>query len=799
MDSDDRAVRIPELLMPAGGFDSAIAAIDGGADALYFGFADFSARKQARNFDRLEYRRLLRLARDKGVRLYAALNTIILQRELAEAAELLSFLGRFPPDAIIVQDWGLARLIRHRYSGIAIHASTQTAVQGPDAIAVARGMGASRIVLPRETSIEELARMSSAAPGVELEVFVHGALCYSVSGLCLASGMLLGRSGNRGECAQLCRSYYDAEEGPIQSRDGRGNRGRGYWFSCRDLYLGDLLAELVRAGASSLKVEGRMKSPEYCYNVARLYRGHLEHLAGTGPSDDQMRSMLDAARVCFSRDPTRAWAFARGGESLIDAEYPGHRGILAGSVAASGGGRLTIKTVAPLALRDGLFGFERGDTARPVSFSALGMRDAETGRPIHRAAAGSLVELDAPAVFPLGSDIRKLSSRDLDRRVPSPEEFEPERSSIPLRLRLEDGALAAEIDMPNFDGCGGRTVNARIGPGNALPIEKGRVPGGFAKALAVFGESGVHDFRLEASIATEPVETKTGASADSGKERYALADAFIPPSVLKREKNRIYAAAAEALSSAERSYAFESLVAAAASREKPNRPSSQRPILAAPPRSALCFPHEALPSGFPFATSRILDEEMELPRLDGVSYLPLAPLSADREIYAEQALCRAERELRENSLCVGISALHHIALARRLSEIQSGAWRDGRLSFFIDINLYVANALALIALDEAIGGVAFAYFYVEGAEEDYLRAAAALGEKVNEGLPPLVPCGHGFEPPLFQSFACLLKHIVNPGFCPPSCARSWTASFRDRDRRYRAIVEDCVSWVFRVY
>ncbi len=806
--------------MPAGSFDSALASIEGGADALYFGFAGFSARRQARNFDRLEYRRLLRLARGKGVRLYAAMNTVVLQRELAQAAELLAFLGRFPPDAVIVQDWGLARLIRARHQGIAIHASTQAALQGPGAIELAREMGASRVVLPRETSIEELRRLSEAVPGMELEVFAHGALCYSFSGLCLASGMLLGRSGNRGECAQLCRSYYDAAEGTgLPRAGGAGRQGRGYWFSCRDLYLGDRLGDLARAGAASLKIEGRMKSPGYCFNVARLYRGHLERLAGKGPSEAEMRSRLDAARVSFSRSPTHAWAAGRGGEDILDPEYPGHRGITAGKVASSGGGRLSIDLACPLTLRDGLFGFEGGDASRPISFSVLGLRDARTGRPAHRAEAGTRVELDAPADFPAGAEIRKVSSRDLDRRAPSPDEYEPERSSIPLRLRVEEGALEAEIDLPSFDGRGGPGSAASIERGEVLPIERGRVPGGFAKAISVFGESGDADFRLAPSIA----DARVIASPGAGSESFALADAFIPPSILKREKNRIYAAAAEALAAAANAYAAEALLAAArrsepplaaAARESPGaseRPFPARPLAAAPPpRSALTFPMEGLPSGFPFATPRILDEGRDLPRFGDASWLPLAPLVADREAYAATVLARAERELREGALCLGLGALHHAALARGLSERHPEARREGRLRFFLDINLYVANILALIGLDELIGGADFAYFYVEGSDRDLAEALAAEapGEAAarNEpgeaaaaaDLPPLVPCGPGFEPPLFQSLACFLKHDLNSGACPPACGRRWSESLRDRDRRYLTIVEDCVTWLFRV-
>ncbi|HET7839658.1 MAG TPA: peptidase U32 family protein, partial [Rectinemataceae bacterium] len=318
--------RLPELLLPAGSFESGIAAIEGGADALYLGFSSFSARKQARNLDPLEYRRLSGFARARGVRLYVAINPVILERELAAVSELLAFLSRFRPDSIIVQDWGLARLIRQRHPGLTLHASTQTAVQGAEGARIARELGVTRIVLPRETPVAELARLRAEVPDLEYEVFVHGALCYSYSGLCLASGLLLGRSGNRGECAQICRSYYSGE-GPI----GR----KGYWFSCRDLRLLERLESLAAAGAASLKVEGRMKAPEYCHAVARLYRGALDRLGGASLSDTELEERAEAARLAFARSPTEAWLEERGGSCLIDSEYPGHRGVPVGVVVAS--------------------------------------------------------------------------------------------------------------------------------------------------------------------------------------------------------------------------------------------------------------------------------------------------------------------------------------------------------------------------------------------------------------------------------------------------------------------------------
>jgi putative protease len=754
-------VEKPELLLPAGSFDSAIAAMEGGADALYFGFADFSARKQARNLDRLEYRRLLRHAREKGVKLYAAINTVILEGELPELAELLAFLGRFPPDAAIVQDWGLARLLRSAYPGIAIHASTQTAVQGLAAARLAAELGASRIVLPRETPLAAMRMLSSELPGMELEAFVHGALCYSFSGLCLASGKLLGRSGNRGECAQLCRSYYDAE--PSEGFAG----GRGYWFSCRDLELSERVAALAEAGISSLKIEGRMKSPEFCFAVARLYRAALD-----GLPPEELLSRREAARTAFSRQGSEGWLLERGGAALVDAEFPGHRGALAGRFVSSGGGRALVELSSSLGLRDGILAFEGSGGAKPLQFSVSGLIDRKTGRAITSARPGDLVELDCPGSPRVGSEARRISDRRQDRKATSPEEYQPALEELTLRLSMDDeggqARFRGELGLPSFGGPGGGGAISAIGPGELLPVEAARNPGGFLKALSLFSECGEADFRLL------PV-----------CQSASMADIFVPPSALKREKNRFYAAAAELISRAQEEYAHTSLGASLGGIQA----MRDRPSIHAPPRAGLVFPREGLPSGLPFATPRSLREGLKLPEFDDASWLPLMPLVADPEAYEDLAAACARAALaRGKRLVLGLGSLGHLAFARSLMA-ELGENSEG-LSFFIDVHLYVANRLALAAFDALLPRIAFAYSYLEAQPEPSISTLP--------GLPPIVPIGEGFSPPLFLSSGCLLKQHVAKGRCPDECGRSWETTLADRDRRYRLIVEDCISMLFLV-
>ncbi|MBL8966140.1 MAG: U32 family peptidase [Spirochaetaceae bacterium] len=808
-----------ELLLPAGGLEAGVAAFEGGADAVYLGFTEFSARKAARNFDRDGYRRILALARSTGRRIYVAINTVILEDELVPAVGLLAFLERFPPDAVIIQDWGLARLIRAGFPGLVLHASTQTAVQGLGAARLAKELGATRLVLPRETTIAELAALHAALPELEYEVFAHGALCYSFSGLCLASGRLLGRSGNRGECAQVCRSYYRAESGP-------GVAGKsGYWFSCRDLSLEDELAPLVAAGAASLKIEGRMKSPEYAYAVARLYRGALDRLAGKpdAPSAEELELRREAARIAFARSPTRAYSRVPSGESLIDARYPGHLGVPAGRILKAERGRALLELASPLGLRDGLLALVPGEDpdALPeaLAFGVTEIADAASGRRLVHAVSGGRVEIAAPLALRPGLELHRVSAREFDRRALSPDAYPFAVERIPGRLSIVPEAAP----MGNAEAAGaaprGR-IRLELEParGSALVLldeetlglERGKNPGGFRKSLALFAESGDADFRLELEFAPEALRL--------GSESIALADLFVPPSLLKKAKNRLYERASAALVAAERERAAAALdpePRGAAGHASPASPSAGAAVPGAPlgapvvpPRGFLVFPHPELPSGQPFATPRLLAEGAALPEFAGIPYLPLAPLVADPAAYEKLVEERVRTELASGaSLVVGLGGLHHAALARRLASL----FPEGRLSFFGDIHLYVANRHALAAWASIVPRLAFAYHYLETSPANLAAIladlqAADLAPETGRGLPllaglegsPAVAGAPAFEPPLFLSKACLLRHHAAGGACPEPCGKRWSARLADRDRRYLAFVEDCISHLFRL-
>lgn len=265
---------MPFLLSPAGSMPALRAAVDAGADEVYLGGPVFNARMNAGNFDRETLVSAASLCRRNGVRLHITLNTLIRDREFASAMEYVGFLAReVRPDAIIIQDLGLAAQIRREYPSLALHASTQLRIHSYLDAEFLKDFGFTRAVLARELPEEDIKAFAAAVP--ETEIFVHGALCVSESGGCLMSSVIGGRSGNRGECAQPCRL-------PC---------GNGYALSLKDLCLADRMDSVLESGVTSLKIEGRMKSPDYVYAVTSVYRRLIdEHRNAT---EKELRFLAD--------------------------------------------------------------------------------------------------------------------------------------------------------------------------------------------------------------------------------------------------------------------------------------------------------------------------------------------------------------------------------------------------------------------------------------------------------------------------------------------------------------------------
>ncbi|MCH1438254.1 MAG: U32 family peptidase [Rubripirellula sp.] len=338
-----------ELLSPAGDLECAHAAIENGADAIYFGLdCGFNARHRARNFGLSDLSVIGSLLRSRGVRGYVTMNTLVFPDEMAPLVDVVQEITSAGIDAVLVQDFGVARLVRAVCPDLEIHASTQMSLTSAETIKVAEKLGLARVVLARELSVSEIKAIAQSTE-LPLEVFIHGALCVAYSGQCLTSESLGGRSANRGQCAQACRLPYDlicdGEEHDLE--DVR------YLLSPQDLAGYAAINDLVEAGVQSLKIEGRLKTPEYVANITTHYRKALDQAC----DNQKVEVTAEAKRemeLSFSRGFSSGWLNGNDHKQLVPGLHSSKRGIELGRIRSVDGQRVQVRLAAPVALGDGL-------------------------------------------------------------------------------------------------------------------------------------------------------------------------------------------------------------------------------------------------------------------------------------------------------------------------------------------------------------------------------------------------------------------------------------------------------------
>lgn len=333
MSSQKTTTTVPEILAPAGNWECARAAIENGADAIYFGLDRFNARMRADNFALHELPDLMDFLHLRGVRGYVTFNTLVFTEELDAARDFLVQIISSSVDAAIVQDVGICRLIREISPDFPIHTSTQMTVTSAAGVRFAQNLGANLTVIARENSLPEIDAINKEldpdAP-FPLETFVHGALCVAYSGQCLTSEALGGRSANRGECAQACRMKYEL----IVDDSPKDLGNKSYLLSPQDLAGLELIPQLIKAGIHSLKIEGRLKSPEYVANITRAYRNALDHALNNDLAAFQESVSNDqyAVEMAFSRGLHTGWLQGIDNQVLVHARFGKKRGVLLGRV-----------------------------------------------------------------------------------------------------------------------------------------------------------------------------------------------------------------------------------------------------------------------------------------------------------------------------------------------------------------------------------------------------------------------------------------------------------------------------------
>jgi U32 family peptidase len=463
-------LRLPELIAPAGDWECAKAAVENGADGIYFGLEKFNARMRAHNFTEADLPKLLEFLHRRGVKGYVTFNILVFENEMAEAEQYARAMIAAGVDAAVVQDVGICRLIRRISPDFPIHVSTQMTITSAAGMEFARELGCNLVVLARECSLKEIEVIQSSQRAgyplstinhpLPLEVFIHGALCVAYSGQCLTSEALGGRSANRGECAQACRMPYDlVADGKLVPLGDRK-----YLLSPQDLAGLEVLPELVRMGVASLKIEGRLKSPEYVANITRIYRKALDQLgdtlalvgtrstaSATLPEENGTRWNASlpspgayvtsqnqyAMEMAFSRGLYTGWFHGTNNQALVHGRFGKKRGVFLGEVSRIEGERICIELQAPLKPGDGVV-FDAGHPEQEEE----GGRVYEVRSPKSEARISRDAELhfgrgdiDFKRIH-VGDKVWKTSDPELDRRLRQSFEGDAPKFQRPILMEV---------------------------------------------------------------------------------------------------------------------------------------------------------------------------------------------------------------------------------------------------------------------------------------------------------------------------------------------------------------------------
>lgn len=538
-------LRLPEILAPAGDETAMRAAILAGADAVYFGLKDFNARARATNFDADALGKTMTLLHDHGVKGYVTLNTLVFDDELESVERAIRTCAEAGVDAVIVQDFAVAKMVKAIAPDLPIHASTQMTCTDAGAVEMARELGAERVILARELSLQDIETIRRSTD-MELEVFVHGALCIAYSGQCLTSEAIGGRSANRGACAQACRLPYDL----VVDGEIRDVGDRAYLLSPQDLDASDVVSQLKDLGVASIKIEGRLKGPEYVAATTRLYRAAL------GQETQAVSALRDAAQQAFSRGSGPGFLAGVDHQHLVEGRACDHRGLLVGSLARverlRGRDYLHVRLSRSISRGDGLL--VEGGRASKGEVGGRVWTLVRNGQDVPRADANDQVlvwfgpDTNVGQAEP-GRNIWRTNDPSKEKSTLAEVERSPRRTRLHVRVTGRMG------EMPTF--------HARTDAGATCGIA---------------GDAPVTEAARGAPI-LEVLRDKLGRLGDTpfelgDVEAELPAGAMIPPSSINRARRAI---ATALLEKAARSFAltnasWQSLVAQAAPPDQPLPP-----------------------------------------------------------------------------------------------------------------------------------------------------------------------------------------------------------------------------------
>ena len=456
-----------ELLAPAGSMESLISAINNGCHAIYLGGSKFSARAYASNFDNDEIIKAIDYAHSYNVKVYVTMNTLLKQSEIKEAIKYVGFLYEIGVDALIIQDTGLINASKKIYPDFELHASTQMSIHNGEGAIYFNEKGLKRIVLSRELSLDEINHISKDL-NIETEVFVHGALCVCYSGQCLMSSMIGGRSGNRGRCAQSCRMPYTL----VSEKMGEK---RGYLLSPKDTCNIEDIEDILNSGAASLKIEGRMKKPEYVAGVTRNYRKAIDKVINKSPFNVK-QGKKELAKLFNRQGFAKAYLYKNVGKDMMSYEYPKNTGVLIGKVLDKG----EILLQEDVCLGDGIRFNDDGFTLSKIILN---------GKEIKEAKCGDRVKLLPSNGYKKGYNLFKMSDKKLISELK--EYSKPYLKKIFLKCSVEFKVNAPLVLKTKFNGKEYKVYGDIIEQAENKPLSRERIEKSLEKSGDIpykFGE-----------------------------------------------------------------------------------------------------------------------------------------------------------------------------------------------------------------------------------------------------------------------------------------------------------------------
>lgn len=456
-----------ELLAPAGSLEALKAAVQNGCDAVYMGGRLFGARAFAQNFDGEAMAEAVRYAHRYGVKVYITVNTLIKDQEMEECLAYVASLQDMDVDALIIQDLGLLDVVHQRFLDFELHASTQMHIHNREGLQFLKEMGIQRAVLARETTIEQI--QEYAHVGIDLEVFVHGAMCVSYSGQCLMSSRIFDRSGNRGACAQPCRMAYELLHQNEKSCDTIRQKD-AYLLSLKDMNTLAHIPQLLEAGITSFKIEGRMKSPEYVAQTVKAYREAIDTCLANKSYTYLPEQEKELLKV-FNRGFSSGHLFHSSHAQLVNRHRPNHMGIPIGSVLSSTRQRMRIKLSEDICQGDGIRVIQE-----PEDYGCMinRMYDKQN-RLIKQAASGEIVEIEKNGFVVTGSTVIRSMDKKLMETVDQQIQQSPKRIPVTMHFVMKIGS-PAELKAVDEEGHTAQAVSTcTVETALRSPLDQARI------------------------------------------------------------------------------------------------------------------------------------------------------------------------------------------------------------------------------------------------------------------------------------------------------------------------------------